>query len=137
MPSLRIRRLSIVKISVLPWKCHFFSCAKLAYKLEKKTYCDMRGFFQHLKECYERGAGNLFPIVPKDWMKSKGWILQGEEGQLRYKRLLMATTVCKEHGCLMISELCILRPLQVKVGRPEFGMLGRKLLNLVGDDTTS
>lgn len=36
----------------------------------------------------------------------------------------------------MISEL-ILRPLQIEVGRPEFGMVGRKLLNLVGDYTSS
>ena len=35
----------------------------------------------------------------------------------------------------MISEL-ILRPLQIEVGRPEFGMVGRNL-NLVGDYTSS
>ena len=33
--------------------------------------------------------------------------------------------------------LCIVRPFQIEVGRPEFGMVGWKLLNLVGDYTSS
>lgn len=35
IPALRIRRLNIAKIAVLPWKCHFLGCVRLKCKVER------------------------------------------------------------------------------------------------------